>query len=198
MILYLNNYCKDDKYFNYLYNTYYNYAYKICYNVLGNVSFLEDVLQDAFVKIYKTIGTLKRRKAEKAWIGVIVRNTAKDTLRSRKNQETLEVDIEQELIDIIIESDEPTPFERILVSEAVEHILDKIKNMDKKYSDIILMKCYYGFEIREISALFNIPLKTVYTRYGRGIKALKALFVSEQYFDEYYPEEVKNNETKKF
>lgn len=172
MILYLHNTCDEDEYFNYLYDTYYNYAYKICFNILGTDRMIDDTLQDSFLKIYKTMGRIKSKAAAKSWIGTIVRNTAINALISEHDKADV-VEFNEEWFDNMLDNVENIPVQSLIVKEGIESILTEIRKLDKKYSDILLLKYYFEFEFDEIAQLLHTPIKTVYTRHDRSIKRLR-------------------------
>ena len=196
MILYLQNDCDEEGYFDYLYNTYYNYAYKICLNILGADGMIEDILQDSFLKIYKTMGRIKSKAAEKTWIGTIVRNTAINTLNAKHDKADV-IEFNEEWFDNMPDDVENIPAQSLVIKEGIESILTEIRKLDKKYSDILLLKYYFEFEFDEIAKLLHTPIKTVYTRHDRSIKVLRTKLAPVMDVNKMYKKGEEINEAKK-
>ena len=52
-------------------------------------------------------------------------------------------------------------------------IYNSIKEMDKRYSEILLFKYKFHYSAEQIAELLDLNVKTVYTRIDRGRKILK-------------------------
>ena len=63
-------------------------------------------------------------------------------------------------------------FDKLQINIRYEHVVEKIKQLDEKYSITLLL--YYGEEmdVKKISELMEIAEKTVYTRLERGKRLL--------------------------
>jgi len=74
----------DEDGFEELYRASYNYLYAVCLN--GNVpeENIPDVLQEAYIKIFKNIGSLADPEKFLSWASTVVRNTGRDKGRSQK------------------------------------------------------------------------------------------------------------------
>lgn len=67
-----------------LYDRYKNAMFTLAYRVMGQSEQAEDVLQEAFVKIFAHIAKFRRESTLGAWIKTIVVRTAYNKLRERK------------------------------------------------------------------------------------------------------------------
>ena len=67
-----------------LYNRYKRAMYTLCYRVTGDHAVAADVLQDAFIKIFKHLHKFRRESTLGAWIKTIVIRTAYSELRKNK------------------------------------------------------------------------------------------------------------------
>src|SRR3954471_5724032 len=63
--------------------------FAIAYGVLQDRAEAEDVVQDAFVKAWKSRWRVREPEKFPAWLGTIARNRARDVARSRRNDEPL-------------------------------------------------------------------------------------------------------------
>lgn len=70
----------DDSGFSFLYEVTYRNMYYVALKYLKNEDAAQDVLQDAYLKAWKSLDTLKDPDNFPAWLGRIVANTAKNQL----------------------------------------------------------------------------------------------------------------------
>ncbi len=67
-----------------VYKQYVNAMYNSAFRIVGNQFDAEDVVQDAFVKAFKKINTLKELKAFSSWLKQIVVNESISLIRKQK------------------------------------------------------------------------------------------------------------------
>ena len=161
----------DDDYFNEIYSRYYKYAYVVALNLLGNSDLVDDVLQDAFIKVYKEIDNIKKNENEsatKAFISVIVRNTAKNAVLKKSKEKNRMVNIKDDILENTLIDNEADPLNSLIVSEGVELIKKEIYNLPEKYSPILELKYIQKYETAKIAELLELNIKTVYVRADRG------------------------------
>ena len=129
----------------------------------------EDVLQDAYVSIWRKAGQYRPDRGEPlAWMCRIVRNRAIDKLRAeapRREMAKLEDVPESALADP--ESENASP-ER--PGASLRACLGKLK-ADQRRS--IILAFYYGMSHDELAAHMDVPLGTVKSWIRRGLLQLK-------------------------
>jgi len=87
---------KDDhEAFRLLVDKYKEQALSLAYTILKNHAYAEDVLQDAFIRVYEKIGSFKYQSAFYTWVYRIVVNHCYNELRKKKRS-----DIEVETIEL--------------------------------------------------------------------------------------------------
>lgn len=138
----------------------YNYIYRILYNKDD----AEDLLQEVFLKFFKNIEHIDFKRNIKAFIFKIARNSCIDFLRKRKN--------EMPFVDEIYEK--PCNFyERMKLKGKIERALLNLKKEDR---EIIILKYFENFKIKEISEIMGIPENTVKIKILRALKKLRNYF----------------------
>jgi RNA polymerase sigma-70 factor (ECF subfamily) len=78
--------------FNQLITRYQRQALAVSYRLLNNSHDAAEVSQDAFVKAYKSLGTLEKAEAFGGWLMRIVSNLSLNYRRSRKTRQQLPLD----------------------------------------------------------------------------------------------------------
>ncbi|GEP96472.1 RNA polymerase sigma factor [Chitinophaga cymbidii] len=159
---------RDQQIFGYLYDNYAPALYGVVLKVLGDETAAGDILQEVFVKIWRSI---ERYDVEKGrlftWMLNIARNTAIDSLRSKSHK--LDQKIQELGNDVYQQTSQLT------VHPSFDHLgLTKVLEKLNKEQRIIIDLAYYkGCTQEEIARVLDIPLGTVKTRMRNAIIQLR-------------------------
>nr|WP_145405695.1 sigma-70 family RNA polymerase sigma factor [Paenibacillus xylanexedens] len=77
----------------YFYNSYYQFAYKEIIFLLKDHAFVEDIIQESFLKVSKKRRQLKDLASGKKWAKRIIRNQMIDSLKSNKNHYWISLEV---------------------------------------------------------------------------------------------------------
>jgi RNA polymerase sigma-70 factor (ECF subfamily) len=147
--------------------------FALALKVLSDRAEAEDVLQEAFVQIWKTAGSFDEGRGKPiGWLIMLTRSRAIDRLRSRKTRtrvtETVAKDASQ--------TAEPrTPADEALASEAQRTIRAALKSLPSEQRVAIEMAYFGGLTQFEIAQQLSQPLGTVKTRIRSGMMRLREL-----------------------
>lgn len=125
----------------------------------------EDILQEVFIKVYKSIDQLVDQTKLKSWLYRTTNNAIIDFYRQKK-QSTLELDeieVEQEM------EDDTENMNR----EAAECIKSMLDELPDKYKEPLKLYEFKGMKHKEISQKLNISLSGSKTRIQRARNKLK-------------------------
>jgi len=160
---------RSEKHFGYLYDHYSPALFGIALKVINDETVAGDVLQEIFLKIWRSIERYDTDKGRLfTWMVNIARNTAIDTLRSKAHKQGQKV---QEL------GSNTMVTEQFAVHQSVDHLgLTKvIEQLNKEQRVIIDLAYYKGCTQEEISKILDIPLGTVKTRMRNAIIQLRTI-----------------------
>ncbi len=131
----------------------------IAISMLGNRSQAEDLLQDAYVKVWYAADTFDGSKGQPlGWLIAIVRNLAIDRLRSTAiNHKPAVVETEH------------TP----ALADDNQLLQDCLDTLESKQRQSIFAAFFQGLTHYEIAARFAEPIGTIKSRIRRGLAALK-------------------------
>ncbi|GAB4039934.1 RNA polymerase sigma factor [Spirosoma gilvum] len=150
--------------FTTLYDAYSPALFGVLLRMVKDQQQAEDLLQDAFIKIWTNIQRYDPKQARLfTWLLTVTRNVALDTIRSRKLQATLETYMYEGRTDDMASTSETMPHQSVLTV------------LSPKYSQILELT-YQGYTKEEIATTFNLPLGTVKTRFRTAIQLLKGIF----------------------
>ncbi|MFA6152813.1 MAG: sigma-70 family RNA polymerase sigma factor [Chitinophagaceae bacterium] len=162
---------KDEKAFNYLYDNYSGALYGVILKVLDKEELANDLLQEVFVKIWRSIEQYDSSKGRLyTWMLNIARNSAIDVLRSKSfQQEQKTIDIENSVY--LNESRRNTENNTDTLG-----LKKSVMNLKPEFRILIDLAYFQGFTQEEISKTLQIPLGTVKTRMRNAILELKSVF----------------------
>lgn len=133
----------------------------------------EDVLQDTFVKIWKSIGQYDSSKGRLfTWMANLAKNKAIDQVRSKHySKATITDDID----DTVTVLDQQTHVLFNPDNIGLKHLILRLKH---DQIEVVQLFYFEGYTQTEVAEELNIPLGTVKTRLRQSILALR------QYFNE--------------
>lgn len=161
---------RDQDAFSYLYDNYAGALFGLIGKMVSSRELAEDILQEAFVKIWNNFGNYDAVKGRLfTWMMNLTRNLAIDTLRSKgfKKQAKIYGD-ENSVNNISGNMDVAGKFDAIGVRKQVSLLRpDQQQVIDLAY--------FGGFTQDEISKQLGIPLGTVKTRMRAAINELRKI-----------------------
>ncbi len=162
---------RDEVAFSYLYDNYSVSLNGVIFMLVNDVTLAEDILQEAFLKIWNNIDLYDETKGKLyTWMRRIAHNLALDTMKSSqyKNQNRI-VTNESVLTNIAVNNNVINKFES-------NDFKRKLEFLDEKQQILINMSYYQGYTQKEIAKELEIPEGTVKTRIRSAIIELRKIF----------------------
>lgn len=167
--------------FNNVYKQYYNKVLKYLIALVGK-SYAEDIAQETFIKVHKSLYMLKDESKLSPWIFKIALNSARDKMRKESNSKFKEAD-EIENHSASLTGDRPglnkTHFidadsteDKINRSEMIRCYFSFVKKLPGNYYRIYLLSSFEGYSNKEIAEKLSISVETVKIRLHRAKKKL--------------------------
>ena len=155
-----------------LYERYGRVAFSLAYRIVGDRGAAEDVVQDAFLSVWRQAASYRRdRGSPKTWLMAIVHHRAIDRIRSHAAAgPTASLDEVPEDY-----GDAPGVWQQVwaqMRGESVRRALDALPAEQKKSIELAY---FSGYSQSEIAALMGVPLGTVKGRMRIGMQKLKAM-----------------------
>jgi RNA polymerase sigma-70 factor (ECF subfamily) len=160
----------DQSAFSYLYDNYSGALYNIIYKMLEQTELAEDVLQEAFVKIWNNFSSYDSSKGRLfTWMVNITRNLTIDTIRSKSFRKQSKIQNSENAVDNVSNN---TNIAASFDALGIRKHLTQLKNDQKAIIDLAYFE---GFTQDEISKKLVIPLGTVKTRMRSAIMELRKM-----------------------
>ena len=164
----------DEKALRELYELTSSKLYGVAVRVVTNREWAEDVLQEAFINIWKIAGDYKATLSPPmAWMALVVRSRGLDFLRRRA---VGRADRMQELDDVIsdtVAGDSPNPMDVAQASEQAKALHNCLSLLDNKQREVVSLAYMCDLSHGELAEQLKLPLGTVKTWIRRGLEQLR-------------------------
>ena len=148
--------------------------YGVAVRVVTNREWAEDVLQEAYLNIWKIAGSYKASLSPPmAWMGLLVRSRGLDFLRRRASDRADRV---QELDDVIsdtVAGDSPNPMDTTQASEQAWALHQCLSQLENKQREVVSLAYLRDLSHSELAEQLKLPLGTVKTWIRRGLEQLR-------------------------
>lgn len=159
-------------------------VYTIAYKYMGNAEDASDMAQEAFIKIYQSIGSFRGEASFGTWIGRITANKCLDELRKRKKIQVTSLDEEVELeegsVRKEIAAEIDTPEDHTIRQETVRYVQSMIGQMREEYRIVLVLRELEGHSYEEIAQMLSCSLGTVKSRISRARNYLKEQILADK------------------
>ena len=150
-------------------------AYGLAFRVMNDADAAEDVVQDAFLRIWHRAARYEpSRGAARPWILRVVRNVAIDRLRSRDARDRAET---RSQTDAALGTVPEAPDDAAIRTEQARRVRAALGELPPEQRRAIEIAYFEGLSHSEIAARERTPLGTVKTRIRDGVLRLKEKFV---------------------
>jgi len=147
-------------------------AYALARWITGYRTDAEDVVQDACLRAFRSIGTFGGNNA-RAWTLTIVRNAAYTWLSKRRTTPVVAVgDLED--VDRTLSRDSgtcsgpPTPEAELIAKADAAQLEAAIGALPPQFRETLVLRDLHGLDYREVAAVTGVPIGTVMSRLARA------------------------------
>lgn len=148
--------------------------YGVAVRVVGNRSWAEDVLQEAFLTIWRIAGDYRASLSPPmAWMCLIVRSRGLDFLRRRTSERADQaVELDDALSDTM-EGDSPNPMDTALAGEQARALHQCLSQLGNRQREVVSLAYLRDLSHGELAEQLKLPLGTVKTWIRRGLEQLR-------------------------
>jgi RNA polymerase sigma-70 factor, ECF subfamily len=148
--------------------------YALAYRVIGREEDARDVVQETFLRAFRSLGGFKGQSKFSSWLYRIALNLCRDWIRRERRAPFVAT---PEGIDVIELAGETGP------SESIEEVVSRrdlgravaraMSVLSEDQRTALILKEYQGLTFQEIADLQGCPLSTVKTRLYQGLTVLR-------------------------
>jgi RNA polymerase sigma-70 factor (ECF subfamily) len=165
----------DAEAFATLYDRHSRAAFSLAYRMMGERQASEDVMQDAFLKVWRSAKSYRaERGSVRTWILSIVHNRGIDQIRSQASRRRT-----QDKIEASAPRSQPSEaFAETLRNSQRDQVREALDTLPPEQLKILELAYFSGYTHVEISDLLRLPLGTVKGRMRLGLKKIRDYFES--------------------
>jgi len=157
--------------------------YNICYRFAGTSDDAQDLTQEVFIKMYRTMGSYDvERGAFMTWVTTMTRNLLVDHFRKTKQDRVTDSldGASSEHEDSMPLSDKiqdkgPAPDSKVQSRETSETVHRALEKLSPELREAVILRDLQDMDYREIAAVLKVPEGTVKSRINRGRAELARL-----------------------
>lgn len=149
-----------------LYDKYKTAMYTLAYRMSGDFASADDILQEAFIKIFRGLKSLKDHRTLPGWIKTIVVRTAYAHLEKEKRKNLGGVDISD------------VEFKLTTADSDVEYIEKAISKLPDGFRAVFILVEIEGYAHKEVAEMLGISEGTSKSQLSRAKQKLREMLIA--------------------
>ena len=146
---------------------YWRRVFNVAYKFVGRHDEAEDLTQDIFLKVFKSLATFDRRANFQTWLISVSRNLCIDHYRSvRRERETIDRDISAD--DLTPASSDAGPLLQLERSDLARQLRRALDELPDTLKTAVILRDIQELSYQEIADRLSLPEGTVKSRINRG------------------------------
>jgi RNA polymerase sigma-70 factor (ECF subfamily) len=172
---------RDEQAFSEIVRLYGDKVFSLIYRMLGNRQEAEDVAQDVFITVFKTIESFRGEAKFSTWLLRIAANHAKNRIKHLARRPTEGVDPE-DVSQVRVSVDRPAPPvqariegpDAMLEAAQTERLMqESIANLPEDQRLLVVLRDVEEMSYQEIEEITGLPEGTIKSRLHRARTAIK-------------------------
>ena len=157
--------------------------YNLCYRFTSSPDDAQDLTQEVFVRLYRTMGSYTIEKgAFTTWLTTLARNLLVDHFRRSKQDritDSLDAGLREEDDSLSLgdrlEDPNPTPDNRLASKETQKMVQLALARLSPDLREAVILRDLQDMDYKEIAQVLRVPEGTVKSRINRGRMELARL-----------------------
>ena len=155
--------------------------YNLCYRFTGSTHDAEDLTQEVFIKVYRTLKSYESSKGGfVTWISTLTRNLLVDHYRAQRQDrltDPLEAAADDESLSLAerLPDSAPSPEFRVGQQDRQLMVHGALQQLSPELREAVILRDLQDMDYREIAKVLKVPEGTVKSRINRGRTELARL-----------------------
>jgi RNA polymerase sigma-70 factor (ECF subfamily) len=144
-------------------------VYNMCYRFTARPAEAEDLSQEVFLRIYRTLPSYRAEQGAFAtWLTRVTRNLLVDNYR-RTRRDRVTDSLEDAMPQVEAKpSAQRTPDKLALANEIGQQVHSALARLSPELREAVILRDLQGLEYTEIQEVLDVPVGTVKSRINRG------------------------------
>ncbi len=154
------------------------------YRMTGSRHDAEDLMQEVFIRLVRTIASYQHEGRFEAWLFRIAANLARDRIRrARRHRRSIAgADSEatsERVLDELAGVQEP-PDRGLIRDEEIDRLNAALAELPEAEREVVMLRHFTQLSFRQIAEATAVPLGTALARGHRGLRRLRDLLCSDE------------------
>ena len=157
--------------------------YNICYRFTGSSTDAEDLTQEVFIRLYRTMSSYEPdRGSFNTWLTTLTRNMLVDHFRRTRQERMTDsidaapaADEDAPTLADRIEDQAPSPQSRVASKETQKMVQQALQKVSPDLREAVILRDLQDMDYKEIAVALKVPEGTVKSRINRGRAELARL-----------------------
>ena len=148
--------------------------YALAYRVIGREDDARDVVQETFLRAFRSIGGFKGQAKFSSWLYRIALNLCRDWIRKKKRTPVMQAPEGVDVIEMAADVGPTESIEDLVARKALSEVVARaMAVLPDEQRTALILKEYQGLTFQEIADLLGCPLSTVKTRLYQGLLVVR-------------------------
>jgi len=163
----------EEEAFNRIVRSWERKIYNLAWRMLGNREDAQDVVQETFLSIFKSIQNLRHPERFSIWLYQIALNHCRVRRRNRTSDRSLNEPLSDQVGEDVLAthfSSTPSPGATL---ETIDILRKALAGLSEDHRSAIILKEYVGLSLEEIANVMECPLSTAKSRLYHGLREVQ-------------------------
>jgi len=160
----------DTQAFQHIVEEHYEVSWRTAHILLRNGASTEDVLQEAWIDVWRGLPRLQHFQTLRSWVLTVVANRCRMTLR-RSALMTVSLENTPDLL--LLPGDIEDVLDQMVRQETSTEIRVALAMLSAEQQQVLELRYFAELELSEIALITSLPLGTIKSRLHRALHALR-------------------------
>jgi RNA polymerase sigma-70 factor (ECF subfamily) len=151
-------------------------AFRTAFTITGDAAEAEDAAQEAFVKVYRTLGRFRSGAPFRPWLLTVVANEA----RNRRRAAGRRFDLTRRAAEHGSQGSPPSPETTLVAEERRAELLGAVEELREEDREVISLRYFLELTEAEAAAVMGCARGTVKSRLSRAVGRLREKMMEAQ------------------
>jgi RNA polymerase sigma factor (sigma-70 family) len=144
-------------------------AFRTAFTITGDAAEAEDAAQEAFVKVYRTLGRFRSGAPFRPWLLTVVANEA----RNRRRAAGRRINLTRRAAEHGSQGSPPSPETTLVAEERRAELLGAVEELREEDREVISLRYFLELTEAEAAAVMGCARGTVKSRLSRAVGRLR-------------------------
>jgi RNA polymerase sigma factor (sigma-70 family) len=156
-----------------IYETHQGDLLTLAANLLHDPAGAQDVVQDVFLGLVRSVPRLELRRTLRAYLATAVANRVRDHYRRRSREQLVPIEEAGQV------AGGDGPVQMVIDSEQMRRLRSALEELPYEQREVVMLRVHGGMKFRQIAEHQNTSVKTALSRYQYGLNKLRSMLNHE-------------------